>query len=163
MKNIALYLLWFMVFVLLGVLIYFSLENIKQINDSKNAYITGTQNNPCYPSGDINFLPDAGNSCCVNDKTKRRFTITNGGLDVLIGQNTLPPDVACRNLCINYNTRTKTCNDTISQNAEYFKCTNLLNPVNSCASYSMPVAQTQNAPFYVEETGWDNCPSTTFC
>ncbi len=152
-----------MVFVLLGVLIVFSVQNIKQIDDAKNAYITGVQNNPCYPSGDINFLPSAGNLCCTNDKSKRRFTITNGNIDVLIGQNTLTPDVSCKNLCINYNSRTKKCNDTLSQNAEYFKCINLLNPVNSCASYSMPVAQTENAPFYVEETGWNNCPSTSSC
>lgn len=163
MKNIALYLLWFMVFVLLGMLILFSTNNIKQINEDKNAYIIGLQNNPCYPNGDINFLPDAGNVCCQGNSSLRRFTISNGNLQVLIGQQTLPPVDACKNLCVSYNNRTKTCNDTQANNSEYYKCINLLNPVNNCASYSLPVAQTQNAPFYVEETGWDNCPQTISC
>jgi hypothetical protein len=162
MGNIALILLWITLFILLGLYIFFGVKNIESVKANKDSYILGvSSDNNCYPGGTINSLPQASGQCCKSNTSLQRFTIPNGGLEVLIGQQTLNPIQSCKNYCNSFNTRLNICSDT--NNETYSKCIQLLTPINGCKSYSMPVAQYQGAPFYVAEGTWDNCPITQAC
>jgi hypothetical protein len=162
MGNISLILLWITLFIILGLFIFFGVKNIESIKDSKDAYILGvSSDNNCYPGGTINSLPQASGQCCVSNPSLQQFTIPNGDLQVLIGQQTLTPIQACKNYCNNFNSRYNTCNET--NNETFNKCIGLLKPVNNCNSYSMPVAQYQGAPFYVNAGTWDSCAETKPC
>lgn len=162
MGNIALILLWVTLFVILGLYIFYGVKNIESVKANKDSYILGvSSNNKCYPDGTINSLPQASGQCCVSNPNLQRFTIPNGNLQVLIGQQTLNPVTSCKNYCNSFSTRYNVCNDT--NNETYDKCINLLTPINNCTSYSMPVAQYEGAPFYVAEGTWDNCAVTQAC
>jgi hypothetical protein len=162
MGNIALLLLWITVFIILGLFIFYGVKNIESVKANKDAYILGVaDNNNCYPNGTINSLPEASGMCCVSNSNLQQFTIPNGNLQVLIGQQTLDPEQSCKNYCNSYNTRYEKCND--NNNETYNKCINLLKPINNCTSYSMPVAQYQGAPFYVNQGTWDSCVETKPC
>jgi hypothetical protein len=162
MNNIALILLWATLFIILGLFIFYGVKNIESVKANKDAYITGvSSNNNCYPNGTINSLPQASGQCCVSNSSLQRFTIPNGDLQVLIGQQTLNPIQSCKNYCNSFNVKHNVCND--NNNETYNKCINLLTPVNSCTSYSMPVAQYQGAPFYINSGTWDNCVATKPC
>jgi hypothetical protein len=162
MKNIALLLLWITVFIILGLFIFYGVKNIESVKTNKDAYILGvSDNNNCYPNGTINSLPEASGRCCVSDPSLQQFTIPNGNLQVLIGQQTLNPVTSCKNFCNNFNSRTNKCNDI--NNETYNKCISLLTPINNCSSYSMPVAQYEGAPFYVAQGTWNNCIETKEC
>lgn len=162
MGNISLILLWITVFIILGLFIFYGVKNIESVKNSKDAYILGvSSNNKCYPNGTIESLPEASGRCCVSNPDLQQFTIPNGDLQVLIGQQTLTPIQSCKNYCSNYNTRYNVCND--NNNITYNKCIDLLKPINGCTSHSMPVAQYQGAPFYVDEGTWDSCAETKAC
>jgi len=162
MGNIALILLWITLFIILGLFIFYGVKNIESVKDSKDAYVLGvSSDNNCYPGGTITSLPLASGKCCVSNPNLQQFTIPNGDLQVLIGQQTLTPVQSCKNYCNSYNTRFNVCNDV--NNETYNKCVQLLTPINNCKSYSMPIAQYEGAPFYVAEGTWDNCPVTQAC
>jgi hypothetical protein len=162
MSNIALVLLWITVFIILGLFIFYGVKNIESVKSSKDAYILGvSDNNKCYPNGTINSLPEASGRCCVSNPSLQQFTIPNGNLQVLIGQQTLNPITSCKSFCNDFNSRTNKCNETDNEN--YNKCVSLLIPINGCTSYSMPVAQYEQAPFYVNAGTWDNCVTTQAC
>jgi hypothetical protein len=162
MGNISLILLWITLFIILGLFIFYGVKNIESVKANKDAYILGvSSDNNCYPGGTINSLPQASGQCCVSNPSLQQFTIPNGDLQVLIGQQTLTPIQACKNYCNNFNSRYNTCNDT--NNETFNKCIGLLTPINNCKSYSMPVAQYQGAPFYVNAGTWDSCAETKPC
>jgi len=162
MKNIALWALWILLLVLVGFFVYFGLVNIKDIKKSKEIYVIGTTTSPCYPKNQLSLLPDTGNLCCSDNQSLRKFTISNGNIEAVIGQNPVSPNIACSSLCNSYNPLTKKCNDSTS-NQNYYKCINILTPVDNCTSASMPVAQTENAPFYVQTTNLSSCQTTIPC
>lgn len=162
MGNIALILLWITLFAIVGLFIFYGVKNIESIKANKDSYILGvSDNNNCYPNGTIASLPQSSGQCCVSNPNLQRFTIPNGNLQVLVGQQTLNPIASCKNYCNSFNNRYNICND--NNNETYNKCISLLTPINNCTSYSMPVAQYQNAPFYVNEGTWDSCPEVKAC
>ncbi len=166
MFNIAFLILWIIIIILLIFLGYQGFRNVSEVNESKKTYVINTNDISCYPSGNIENLPQVGNTCCVINgvtTTQRPFTILGYDLPVIVDIDSIPFTDACYGFCSNINTLTGACRDTPNVNNPYGRCIQSIIPVSQvvndttitsntqgCITSSLPVARLGLTPYYVQ-------------
>jgi hypothetical protein len=176
MFNIAFFIIWIIIFCALGYLILQATRNIREVNESKLTYTLNTNDISCYPKGDINLLPQLGNTCCVingETTTLRPFTIPQYNLDVIVDTTITPFQDACYGFCASVDPVDGSCNDSPTGQGQYAKCIQALIPVTQiidgvlvtsksttvlsntftdiqgCTTSALPVAHLDTVPYYV--------------
>jgi hypothetical protein len=165
--NYAFFILWIVIFIMLGLFILFATRNIKQIAQSKETPFQ-FDSDPllnCLPGKNIELLPITKSVCCIVNNaatTYQQYTMS-GGLNVVLDENPYNYLLACKGFCKNYNVLQNVCEDVESVDPEYYNCIADTKPVSGCIQTALPVARVGTTPYYVKEATWENCTSTYIC
>lgn len=151
--NLPLILSLLLLVILLGVFIYYASDNIKEVTDNKGVYTLPVLNNLCYPNGQITNLPETSNQCCVNfgTKTTRQIIPIDSPINIynlLIDKTPVIPTNVCYSFCQKRDFATNTCLDITGQ---YVSCINALKVPDGCFDMTLPVARSDNIPYYAVE------------
>lgn len=167
--NLAIILILCILVGLLAFLIFASVKNIKQVDDSKQVFVIDTNTKQyCYPEQNIFTLASLeAELCCVSEGNVtqiRSFNLVNGNLPVLVGEIPIKPETACFGFCQNYNSDKMMCQDPI--NSQYDICISTLTAPKDCTFVAAPVARLDTTPYYAVGryvAGEGICQSLTAC
>ena len=189
MFNIAFLILWIIIILLLIFLGYQGFRNVSEVNESKKTYVLNTNDISCYPNGNVEDLPQVGNTCCVINgvtTTKRPFNVPGYDLPVIVDTISIPFSDACYGFCNKIDPVTGECQDTLTDiNTLYGKCIQATIPVTQlvngttvtsnaqgCITSSLPIARLDLTPYYIQSPSYYiigslapiyTCENTTPC
>ena len=163
--NITFFIFWLIIFILIGVLIYLTYENVKGIKEnSQNPYnLTTSALQSCYPKSNIELLPTvtSNKSCIINggSTTKYRFQNTSfiDNAQVLVDIAPLPFLQACEPFCTSYDILQGVCDDDPVINPQYNECVNSTKPVQGCLQSALPIARLNETPYYLAQKSFSGC------
>jgi len=159
--NITFFIFWLIIFIAVGVLIYFTVKNLKGIEEQKtNPYNLNTSAlQQCYPNSTLTDLPEITANTLCSGSTKYRFQNASflNNSQVLVDISPLEYLKACEPFCKNFDIIQSVCNDNTIQNPLYNQCINDLKPVQGCLQTAMPVAYKDATPYYLAQKSFDGC------
>lgn len=159
--NITFFIFWIIIFIAVGVLIYFTVKNLKSIEKNKtNPYNLNTAAlQQCYPDSSLTSLPEitAPSPCSASTKYKFQNTSFLGNSEVLVDIVPLPYLQACEPFCKSFDIIQGVCNDNTFLNPLYNQCINDLKPVQGCLQTAMPVAYKDATPYYLAQKSFEGC------
>jgi hypothetical protein len=186
--NIPFFTFWIIIFILLGIFIFLSVENIKQVNVFKDDpyQINNSAIQFCYPGGNIeNLYPITSAGPCFRggvETLSYKFNNKNFLNDAKVLVDLAPTDylTACSGFCIKYDPLQKVCNDTTTNNPRYYDCISRLKPTGECLQSAMPIAYIKSGdvkyaiidgksiavytdttqPYYLKQTNQADCSNS---
>jgi len=166
--NLAFFMLWIVIIVLLIAFCILAAQNVKQINEEQQPFSFDTVTETyCYPNRNIENLPLAPNYCCIYDGVTTPYLKYSFGPDNL--NMTLQPNLSvdylelCKGYCKNYNVLNSVCNDTQTGNPGYYYCIDKLKPIDKCIERSMPIARIGTTPYFARQSSLEQCPRIIEC